>query len=638
MLAATNRRTTNYSDSNGSPFRRAAIAVAVAGIVMSVGCRGSKPFGRFVQVTQDPESDVINVEPPRQRLATARPRAETDVNVTPQNDRSANTDRLSSTERPASAETAASERSSSPRSTPAQDAAKRTVLNPRMKADERTQATESERASENSLASSRTSTAQTPTAQTSAARTPTARTPAARETAQDSDRRSVPAEPSVREALSLNEADHHELMAAFSDYPPEVQREALRRLVAATAKSAQKTSQPGSMESALVRNLDHLPELPAASEAPSDRMPYRLADLDGSRNRRSQSQSQPVAPEPARVSAATDRDVAVTQSASISFSDQPSDQSSGPTHDAQVPMTSRAAVAPPVPASRPSVATVSLARQDDEPTVSQASLTRREVGGPSVLERVTPASAMSDEPMPIAVENLGTEDLYRALVASLSQAPAGETESARASRLIKLRHLMVLSGNVDGAVEQIDGMAEAEQEFLRHQLLGLWTMVDPDGHPTPSRRITTALPQLREATKFAAAATDSLDVRSLSFCTEIESYGQIKPFESTRFSSGQQVILYCEIENFTVNKVDGGFETHLQGSYDVYNEKNEKVISQLLPADRQVSANYLRDYFIAYQMHLPSQLSPGMYRLQLTMEDVGGKKYGQSSIPFQIAK
>jgi hypothetical protein len=238
----------------------------------------------------------------------------------------------------------------------------------------------------------------------------------------------------------------------------------------------------------------------------------------------------------------------------------------------------------------------------------------------------------------VHIDSLNNEELYKALVASLSKAPAGETESARGSRLIKLRHLMVLSGNIDGAVEQIDGMSESEQEFLRHQLLGLWTMVDPDGHPTPSRRITTALPQLREATKFAAAATDSLDVRALSFCTEIESYGQIKTFEGNRFTAGQQVILYCEIENFIVNKVDDGYETHLQGSYDVYNEKNEKVISQLLPADRQVSANYLRDYFIAYQMHLPGQLSPGTYRLQLTMEDVGGKKYGQSSIPFQIAK
>jgi hypothetical protein len=112
----------------------------------------------------------------------------------------------------------------------------------------------------------------------------------------------------------------------------------------------------------------------------------------------------------------------------------------------------------------------------------------------------------------------------------------------------------------------------------------------------------------------------------------------VKPFKTSRFEGGQQVILYCEIENFTAVKTDAGFETHLQGSYDLFNEHDQKIVSQLLPADQQVSANYLRDYFIAYQMHLPEQIAPGKYRLQLTMEDVNGKKYGQSSIPLEIKK
>ena len=628
MLAATSRPTTSHLTTSHSTtslvtVRSVTAVVALMFAALLVGCRGSKPFGRFVQVTQDPDSEVIDVEAPRQRLATAKPRTEPAVTVATENERLPTSRRISAgMEQVRTGQTADAQIARVSGDEPAADARSATASQVSTKPSMKPRSTR-----EQALAKRTVLTPKTPAPQSASAASPKP-------------------ERSLGDQLALNESDHAELMAAFSDYPPEVQREALRRLVAATAKSAQKTSQPGSLESALVRNLDHLPELPAASEEPSDRMPYRLADINDARNTRSQSESQVVAPEPARSPAPKRRDVAVSESASISFSDQPV--------DVQVPQTSRptevvVAASSPTPKSvpnrktvetpKPSADTVALAGEDDLPVVSQASLTRREVGGPSVLERVTPASATSDEPMPaIAIDSLGNEDLYKALVASLSKAPAGETESDRASRLIKLRHLMVLSGNVDGAVEQIEGMSESEQEFLRHQLLGLWTMVDPNGHPMPSRRITTALPQLRAATKFAAAATDSLDVRALSFCTEIESYGQIKPFEGNRFSAGQQVILYCEIENFIVNKVDGGFETHLQGSYDVYNDKNEKVVSQLLPADRQVSANHLRDYFIAYQMHLPGQLTPGTYRLQLTMEDVSGKKYGQSSIPFQIAK
>ncbi len=281
------------------------------------------------------------------------------------------------------------------------------------------------------------------------------------------------------------------------------------------------------------------------------------------------------------------------------------------------------------------VQTISDSDADDATEVKTASLSGNDepLVSRAAVEPVVPKTSNDSDPV-----ELSDEKLYAALLKRLATPIPGESEGQRNSRLIKLRHLMVLSGDPDMAVEKIEGMSKAEQEYLRHQLLGLWTMVDPDGHPIPSRRFTSALPQLREATKFAAAATDSLEVQSLAFCTEIESYGQIKTFPGNRFDAGQQVILYCEIENFTVDQTEDGFETHLQGSYDVYNSDNEKVVSQLLPADKQVSANYLRDYFIAYQMHLPQQLSAGTYRLQLTMEDVGGKKYGQANIPFEIAK
>ena len=269
-------------------------------------------------------------------------------------------------------------------------------------------------------------------------------------------------------------------------------------------------------------------------------------------------------------------------------------------------------------------------READRGSVAQVSIEN---------ELDSPPKTVADERLQAAsVAELSSPELFAQLVEHLSIAPEGESEADRASRLIKLRHLMVLSGDPDSAVEQIDGMNEAEQEYLRHQLLGLWTMIDPQGHPVPSRRFSTAIPQIRQAAKFAAAATDSLEVRSLAFCTEIESYGQIKPFKSNRFDAGQQVILYCEIENFTANDTEEGFETNLQGTYDLFNEDDEKVVSQLLPADQQVSANYLRDYFIAYQMHLPDQLRKGKYRLQLTMEDINGKKYGQASIDLEIKK
>ena len=265
----------------------------------------------------------------------------------------------------------------------------------------------------------------------------------------------------------------------------------------------------------------------------------------------------------------------------------------------------------------------------DRTTVRTASATQNQVAHSRIVQAFSPE----------LLSELSEDVLYDALAQQLSKAPVGEEPAERTARLIRLRHLLVLSGNPDAAVEKISGLSGAEQEFLRHQLLGLWTIIDPEGHPTsPSRRFTSAVPQIREAAKFAAAATDALEVRALAFCTDIQSYGQFKRFEGNRFDAGQQVILYCEIDNFTAKRVDGGFETHLQGSYDIYDSENRKVLSQLLPGDLQVSTNYLRDYFIAYQMLIPQELPAGTYKLRLTMEDRNGKKYGNSDVPFEIAK
>ena len=227
-------------------------------------------------------------------------------------------------------------------------------------------------------------------------------------------------------------------------------------------------------------------------------------------------------------------------------------------------------------------------------------------------------------------------ELYSQLLARVMDQQSGLSPTEQERRKIVAHYLMVLAGEPETAVNMIKGFSEHERLALENQLRGLWTLIDPKGHPSSGRRITEALPRFRQANMYLSAATDSLSLRNLEFCTEIESYGQIKPFDGNRFVAGQQVILYCEVENFAAEETAGLFQTRLQGSYDIYDASGTKVVSQLLPMDKQESRNRLRDYFVAYQMHLPQALPNGTYRLQLTIEDVVGKKYGQSNIPFEV--
>ncbi len=71
-----------------------------------------------------------------------------------------------------------------------------------------------------------------------------------------------------------------EIMSALDDYPPEVQLEALRRLVAATSRSAEKTTQPKPLDSELAKNVLDLPKLPAAKNTEPQVPPTRIASKD----------------------------------------------------------------------------------------------------------------------------------------------------------------------------------------------------------------------------------------------------------------------------------------------------------------------------------------------------------------------
>lgn len=415
------------------------------------------------------------------------------------------------------------------------------------------------------------------------------------------------------------------LMKALQDAPPEIQKAAIGRLIAMSRKKAQPSPQPLAIEDALAASFDSLPELP---DEVIDRgiNPTRLAAGQINSANKGQLAKQANDRLPSQPTA-TELEVPASQPApnQVAVKEKAND--------------------PAANSSFQQIAATEMSFSDHEPKVQTVSAEERRL--PATVSQTSmqlpPESLASPEPpitsqVPTEIQKLSDTELFDALVSRLQTPSGNETEAELHRRVVMARHLLVLSGDPDRAVEKIEGLSNEEEEFLRHQLLGLWTIIDPNGHPVPSRRLSSALPEMRKATGFLAAASDTLEVRGLEFCTEIEAYGEVTPFGSRRFEPGQEVILYCEIENFKAAKLENGFETHLKGSYDLIDADGRRISSQTLPEDRQVSKRWLRDYFVAYQMYLPDAIEPGRYQLRLTMEDLHGKKYGQSTLDFEIKR
>lgn len=210
-------------------------------------------------------------------------------------------------------------------------------------------------------------------------------------------------------------------------------------------------------------------------------------------------------------------------------------------------------------------------------------------------------------------------------------------ENLRISQEVTLRMLYLCQRRLNDATREIDVLSDQEQDYFRHQMHALYEASNPDAMPVRSRHWSLVMNSQREATNLLASISN-LEVKSAAFCKEVEGYGVVTKFPKYQFKPDEELLLYCEIENVAATKVKEGFESQLQGSYEIIDSQGRKVADQLLPVEAEICQNHRRDYFIVYKIFMPQQIAPGNYQLRLTVEDTKARKFGQSQLDFQIKK
>ena len=218
----------------------------------------------------------------------------------------------------------------------------------------------------------------------------------------------------------------------------------------------------------------------------------------------------------------------------------------------------------------------------------------------------------------------------------IKENPAAD-ENLRISDEVTLRTLYLSQRRLNDATREIDVLSEKEQDYFRYQMQALYEAGNPDAMPVRSRRWSLVMNPQREATNLLAAISN-LEVKSAAFCTQVEGYGVITKFPRYQFKPDEELLLYCEIENVAASKVKDGYESQLQGSYEIIDAQGRKIADQLLPIESEICQNHRRDYFIVYKIFMPQQIAPGNYQLRLTVEDTKARKFGQSNLDFQIKK
>ena len=234
-------------------------------------------------------------------------------------------------------------------------------------------------------------------------------------------------------------------------------------------------------------------------------------------------------------------------------------------------------------------------------------------------------------------------DVIRSLKTELLTATPGQTDAERVQYIrkhVNLRMLNLVNGDVGQAVEPIPGIASADQEFWQQMIWSVSNYFDDQGMPDPSVRSAETIEQLRGAIAQLAQTAD-LKLRNTTFCHRIVSFGNYERFKEDRFTTGQPVLLYSEVENFTSRRSSNdGYRTILQSAIELYRASDLEQPAATIPLSSDTTEDFCRaqrrDYFHSYEFSIPPNLEPGQYTLVLRVVDQQSRKVATSKVNFEV--
>ena len=201
---------------------------------------------------------------------------------------------------------------------------------------------------------------------------------------------------------------------------------------------------------------------------------------------------------------------------------------------------------------------------------------------------------------------------------------------------VYLRMLYLMSGREERALTAIPGIDAADQEFWQQTLWAVANYFDADGIPESGDRAAQTIAQLRTAI-LRLQESARLELRNVTFCHKISSFGTYERFDRDEFSPGQPVLVYAEVANFKSEPaVDGQFRTLLKSTVEIYTPAGELVERMAFPATEDLCRSYRRDYFHSYEFTIPQRIALGPHTVKLIIEDQLSRKTAEYTLNFSV--
>jgi hypothetical protein len=212
----------------------------------------------------------------------------------------------------------------------------------------------------------------------------------------------------------------------------------------------------------------------------------------------------------------------------------------------------------------------------------------------------------------------------------LEERPLLPDDQTRALEIIRWKLLQALQGNREAALSPQSELTPAQQAFVTQQAYGLLALLSREQSLHWNRRATSATEHFVTASE-KLGQSSGLWVKNLQLCTEIKGFGQVTPFSKLNFRTGQDVLLYAELDRFHTENNERGYHTKFTSSLQLLDQGGRIAHQRELTPVEEYCGNRRRDYFVSYQIKLPVNLDAGEYTVKLIIHDELGNQTGETS-------
>jgi hypothetical protein len=157
----------------------------------------------------------------------------------------------------------------------------------------------------------------------------------------------------------------------------------------------------------------------------------------------------------------------------------------------------------------------------------------------------------------------------------------------------------------------------------------------PATSPPPAAAVApVAEPASLPVAEASAAAT--LAVNNACLATRVRGWGDVDRFEHSRFTAGQEVIVYFEIDHLATHESVEGHTTRVDTRLRLVGADGRKVHEWTFEPLEETCRARRRDYFARYVLALPDVAPAGSCRLEISVTDAVGGSTAQATLPLDM--